>query len=58
MGWFTDVLSIVKSSSSSESGRSFSFDYDEYNRQEVNSSQYFEGHRRGHHHDHGDWDKH
>jgi hypothetical protein len=57
MGWFTDVLSIVKSSASLESGRSFSIEYDEYSRSESNESSYFEGHRRGHHH-HGDWDKH
>jgi hypothetical protein len=51
MGWFTDVLSIVKSSSSLESGRSFSLDYSEYEKSESDSSNYFEGHRRGHHDD-------
>jgi hypothetical protein len=57
MGWFTDVLSIVKSSASNESGRSFSLDFDEFERTETSSSNYFEGSRRGHGHD-GDWDKH
>ncbi|MFR9802459.1 hypothetical protein ACL02T_09170 [Pseudonocardia sp. RS010] len=52
---FSDIVSVLKSKKSSESGIHLGIEYDTYVKSESKEYRYFEGHERGHrrhHHKH------